>query len=63
MSMENQSRKPFPLRISPSMRVQAKILASWEGVSLSHFISIAIEEKMARMRLGHKKIGAAKPSD
>lgn len=42
-------RQTFPLRLSPSMRHQVNDLAHREGISLNHFVSLAIAEKISRM--------------
>lgn len=42
-------RQMFPLRLSPTMRSQANELAHREGISLNHFISLAVAEKISRM--------------
>jgi hypothetical protein len=39
----------FPLRLAPSMRETASNLAQRDSISLNHFISIAVAEKIARM--------------
>jgi predicted DNA-binding protein len=49
MSDEYFRRQTFPLRLSPSMRHQANDLAHREGISLNHFVSLAIAEKISRM--------------
>lgn len=52
MSNEYSRRQIFPLRLSPSMRQQANELAHREGISLNHFVSLAIAEKITRMEQG-----------
>ncbi|WP_260705974.1 toxin-antitoxin system HicB family antitoxin [Edaphobacter flagellatus] len=49
----NQEKRyqSFPLRLSPSIRQQANDLAHSEGISLNHFISLAVAEKIVRMEL------------
>ena len=39
----------FPLRLTPTMRLQIEHLAKREGVSLNQFISLAVAEKVMRM--------------
>ena len=39
----------FPLRLSPSTRQQANEYAKQEGISLNHFISLAVAEKVSRL--------------
>jgi hypothetical protein len=47
--MEQKRMLSFPLRLSPSVRQQATELARMEGISLNHFISLAVAEKISRM--------------
>jgi hypothetical protein len=47
--MEPKKILSFPLRLSPSVRIQATELARQEGISLNHFISLAVAEKISRM--------------
>jgi hypothetical protein len=49
MSQEYKRHQSFPLRLSPSIRQQASELAHAEGISLNHFISLAVAEKVSRM--------------
>jgi hypothetical protein len=49
MPEEYKRRQLFPLRLSPSMRREANDLAHREGISLNHFISLAVAEKISRM--------------
>jgi hypothetical protein len=39
----------FPLRLSPSVRQQATGLARLDGISLNHFIGLAVAEKITRL--------------
>ncbi len=39
----------FPLRLPRSLKEAAKGLAFKEGVSLNHFISVAVTEKVSRI--------------
>jgi predicted HicB family RNase H-like nuclease len=39
----------FPLRLAKSLRETAKEIADKEGISLNHFISIAVSEKISRI--------------
>lgn len=39
----------YPLRLCPSIRAQAEALAKQDGISLNHFISLAVAEKLSRM--------------
>jgi hypothetical protein len=47
--MEQKRVLSFPLRLCPSVRHQATDLARQEGISLNHFISLAVAEKISRM--------------
>lgn len=49
MGLEYKRHQSFPLRLSPSMRQKANDLAHNEGISLNHFISLAVAEKVTRM--------------
>jgi hypothetical protein len=46
----NQTRHPtqFPLRLAKSLREAANSVAKEQGVSLNHFIAIAVAEKISR---------------
>jgi hypothetical protein len=46
----NQTRHPtqFPLRLATSLREAANSVAKEQGVSLNHFIAIAVAEKISR---------------
>ena len=39
----------FPLRLCPSVRQQATQLAQNDGISLNHFISLAVAERISRL--------------
>lgn len=49
MTPEYKRHQSFPLRLSPSTRQQANALSQQEGISLNHFISLAVAEKISRM--------------
>jgi hypothetical protein len=49
MGQEYKRHQSFPLRLCPSIRQQANDLAHLEGISLNHFISLAVAEKVSRM--------------
>ncbi len=49
MTQEYKRHQSFPLRLCPSIRQQANDLAHIDGISLNHFISLAIAEKIVRM--------------
>ena len=46
----NQTRHPaqFPLRLAKSLREAANSVAKEQGISLNHFIAIAVAEKISR---------------
>ena len=46
----NQNRRPILLRLSNSLREEAAVLAHSDGTSLNFFISLAVAEKIIRMR-------------
>ena len=49
--MNDEEKQPIslPLRLAASLRRQAQLLASQDGVSLNHFISLAVAEKISRL--------------
>ena len=47
--METKRMLSFPLRLCPSTRQQATKLAQNDGISLNHFISLAVAEKISRL--------------
>ena len=47
--METKRALSFPLRLCPSTRQQATKLAQHDSISLNHFISLAVAEKISRM--------------
>ncbi|MBA2677117.1 MAG: toxin-antitoxin system HicB family antitoxin [Ktedonobacteraceae bacterium] len=60
MSQEYKRQQSFPLRLSPSTRLRANELAHAEGVSMNHFICLAVAEKVSRMEqasLNHEQMG------
>ena len=46
----NETGRPsqFPLRLAKSLREAANAMAMQQGVSLNHFISLALAEKISR---------------
>lgn len=44
-----RNRTQFPLRLANSLREAANALATHEGISLNHFISLAVAEKISRI--------------
>lgn len=49
MNADASVRRPFPLRLAKSLREMAGTLARRDGVSLNHFISLAVAEKIRRI--------------
>ena len=47
--METKRTLSYPLRLCPSTRVLATKLAHHDGISLNHFISLAVAEKISRL--------------
>ncbi len=47
--MMSKRAQSFPLRLCPSVREQASHLAQSDGISLNHFISLAVAEKITRL--------------
>lgn len=43
------NRPSFPLRLCPSMRERVDGLAKRDQISINHFISLAVAEKLSRM--------------
>jgi hypothetical protein len=41
----------FPLRLAASLKDRAKLLATRDGVSLNHFINLAVAEKVSRLEV------------
>lgn len=52
MSESKNPRVGFPLRLSASVRARAQLLATRDGISLNHFISLAVAEKISRLEVG-----------
>jgi HicB family len=44
-----KERINFPLRLAKALKDRARLLATQEGVSLNHFISSAVGEKITRL--------------
>jgi predicted HicB family RNase H-like nuclease len=49
--VNNRSNQPgsYPLRLATSLRERAEFLAAQDGVSLNHFINLAVAEKISRL--------------
>ncbi len=52
MDIDQKRHLTFPLRLPSSMREVANELAHKDGVSLNHFISLAVAEKISRLEQG-----------
>ncbi len=50
MSDDEKQRVGFALRLAASLKDRAKLLAGRDGISLNHFISQAVAEKIERLR-------------
>lgn len=48
--MDSLRHENIPVRIALSLRQQAEELARQQGISLNHFVTQALEEKMCRMQ-------------
>ena len=61
--MNDDKKQPisFPLRLAASLRRQAQLLASQDGVSLNHFISLAVAEKISRLGAGSSHSATGSP--
>jgi predicted HicB family RNase H-like nuclease len=55
MAGKPTNRSTFPLRLPASLREQIAELAKRDGISVNHFIAIALTEKVSRMTLRDKK--------
>jgi hypothetical protein len=49
MNSDEKRRMTFPLRLAISLKDMANNLAQKDGVSLNHFISLAVAEKVSRL--------------
>jgi hypothetical protein len=47
---QDQHAKQFPLRLARSLQAAAKLMAEREGISLSHFVALAVAEKVSRIK-------------
>ncbi len=56
---ENLARN-FALRLPQSSLIRARFLAEAEGISLHHFINLAMAEKIARLKEFNKTFSAGK---
>lgn len=51
MVEQGHKAKSFPLRLSRTLHEEARTSAAEEGISLNHFIEIAVAEKVTRMEI------------
>jgi hypothetical protein len=51
LNERKKKRVNFPLRLPESLRDRASLLASQDGVSLNHFICLAVAEKTCRLEI------------
>jgi hypothetical protein len=51
VSDDKKRRISFPLRLAASLKHSAELLATQDGVSLNHFINLAVAEKVSRMEV------------
>jgi hypothetical protein len=49
MDEASRRKQSFLLRLPTTLRESAGMIAQSEGISLNHFISIAVAEKLSRM--------------
>lgn len=49
MKLFDKRRMTFPLRLALSLKESAHELAQQDGISLNHFISLAVAEKISRL--------------
>jgi predicted HicB family RNase H-like nuclease len=44
-----KERISFSLRLAKSLKDRARLIATHDGISLNHFISLAVAEKISRL--------------
>jgi len=49
MKVDTNKNNSFPLRLPRTMRQQVDKLADCDGISVNHFISLALAEKISRL--------------
>lgn len=59
---QSSARHMFALRLPKSYLEKAKSLAEQEGISLNHFVELAIAEKIARMKPGDQSLSRKEPT-
>jgi hypothetical protein len=52
MTQGSKRHQSFPIRLPPKIRQQASDLADRAGLSLNHFIGLAVAEKISRLYQG-----------
>jgi hypothetical protein len=55
MTTEFKAKPSFALRLPQSMRIEAVDIAKREGISLNHFVVLAVAEKIARLEVLHSR--------
>jgi hypothetical protein len=61
MDAGNQpNARSFPLRMPRSLKAAAKLLADRDGISLNHFVNLAVAEKVERISRGSSSPSKAK---
>ena len=64
MTIASKRNTSFPLRLAISLKDLAGLLAQEDGVSLNHFINLAVAEKVSRIESEalkeHKKLVSEK---
>jgi hypothetical protein len=61
VSDDEKQRITFALRLAASLKDRAKLLAGRDGISLNHFISQALAEKIDRLRTRGSSSASASP--
>jgi hypothetical protein len=61
VSESNKRRTSYPLRLAASLKHRAQFLANQDRVSLNHFISLAVAERISRLEVAGKKDFPSKP--
>ena len=56
MDCDHKRHLTFPLRLPSSMRDAANVIAHQDGISLNHFISLAVAEKISRLVLRDRRL-------
>jgi hypothetical protein len=61
-SNKGQPAKQIPLRLPRSLKAAAAFMADREGISLNHFISLAVAEKVSRIQQENSSPPIPKPA-